>query len=376
MTYIRIYYSRHTSKQFHKTMTTKITPKPISDSTLLSPRSKELYTKCIEVIAAWMYKGDFDQLVRNPDAVYAYLRKKYKQAHATIGTFFTAINSMINHHPNYKLPPDLVKRWQHYRTTVRKQRIAEYDTNHLSARESMKVVATSEIHKRFCFLQQNPILTYDTQKHHMQYILFAMYLNIRPKRADLGDVYITTERTVPTNYAAKGNYIILTDKPRLVMNNYKTRNIYGTIIEPLNEDIVKILKESLSRFPRQHLFVQSKAPIPYTKSNSYAQFVKRTFDEHFGRAMGTSLWRRVYIAENVDFNKSSFAEIQANARLSGHSPATQLQIYKIVDLPKPLQVKTVEEKSKPIRCNAINVANVKKDKQKAYTMSRSKSVSL
>lgn len=335
----------------------------------LAPRSKQLYMEYINVLANRLFKGNCEELARNPRLVHEHLRSKFKDAYATIGIYFTAINKMLDVSPNFKLPKNTRDLWSKYRKDMRLARLNLYNKNQLSEKDTQNVVGFKELHSKFCEMQNDP-MTHMLRRHHLQYVLFAVYLNIRPKRADLGNVYIAqTLSEIPKEYATKGNFIVLTGYPRLVMNRYKTQERYGRIVEPLNNELVAILKDSVMvRYPRNYLITQTRNPDqPYTINNSYGQFVKRAFNEHFeGRAMSPSLWRHVFVAENVDFVNTPNEELMKNARFSGQSLTTQLLIYKNVNLPSNMQQRTHKEKEAPIKCPPHNVKADVKSLVKAY----------
>lgn len=324
-----------------------ISPNAINTHPKLKARSKFLYIDYVTRIASQLYQGDYAKLVDNPDATYQYLTKLYKTGYATIGLYMTAIYSMIQLHPEHPISESIMKKWREYRTLMRKLRMDQYLKNELSEREKSRTVRFKDLKSRFCQIQ-GLASTHSTKRKHLNYVLFAMFLHIKPKRADLGNVYIgATVADIPITYRSEGNYIVLDNTPRLVMGNYKTSERYGRIVEPLNAELVKILKDSLVKYPRDHLFEHSRKALPYKKNNSYSQFVKRAFDDTFGKSMGASLWRRVYVAENVDFKGTANEVLIANARLSGQSLITQLMIYKNIN---DLTLKKKEDITKVVKC--------------------------
>lgn len=324
------------------------------DSVKLSIISKKRYKDCINHLASTLFKGDYVQLVQNPNPVYNHLRGKYKDAYATIGSFITAVNKLLDVSPSFSLSPAKLALWRKYRKQMREARQALYSKNELTEKQASNIVGFHELKQKFCDLQTDPI-THLKRTTHYQFVLFAVFLNIRPKRADLGNVYLGQTLTdIPKQYVNNGNYLVLTGYPRLVMNRYKTQERYKRIVEPLTSDLIKIIQDSLVKYPRTYLITQSRSPTqPYDLNNSYAQFVKRAFDYHFdGRSMSASLWRHVFVAENVDFVNTPNDVLMKNARLSGQSLTTQLLIYKNVNIPAKLKLKTEAEKRDPIICKA------------------------
>ena len=227
-----------------------------------------------------------------------------------------------------------------------------YKKNNLTAKQETKIVLHAEIHKRFCELEHEAE-TWTNLKQNLHYVLFALLLDIKPKRADLGDVYITQNGKVPRTYAEEKNYIILDNSnSMLVMNKYKTSKRYGTLREPLTEKMVEVIHRSLEAFPRKYLFVHTndEKRVPFTINNSYSQFVKRAFETNFERSQGVSLWRRVYVSENVEFTDVPYDEVEKAANLSSQSVETQLLMYK-GHKNSTIKRRTEEEKKAKLVCN-------------------------
>lgn len=322
------------------------------DNAKLRPISKKRYKDNVNELASRLFQGDYVKLVQNPMRVYAHLVQRYKDSYATIGAFLTAIKSLLNASPEFQLDPVKQELWDKYHTKMRDARQALYNKNELTDRQTSNVVGFHELKEKYCQMRTEHV-THMKRTTHYQYVLFAMYLNIKPKRADLGNVYLgQTISDIPREYINDLNYIVLTGYPRLVMNRYKTQERYKRIVEPLTPELVEVLQDSLKKYPRTHLITQSRRPFkPYDLNNSYAQFVKRAFDANFdGRSMSASLWRHVYVAENVDFVNTPNDVLMRNARLSGQSLPTQLMIYKNVNIPTKLRLKTEHEKRQPITC--------------------------
>jgi hypothetical protein len=198
-------------------------------------------------------------------------------------------------------------------------RLIETDAkkNKIKEKQKEKYVSTEEVNlKRMEMKKGDPhgdkIVT-------QQYVLLTLLCDITPKRSDLGRlrVYRGDDPGIKTE-----NYIVLRDSKSglesyLVMNVYKTAKTFGRMEEELADETVKVLKESLRRFPRTYVFVGHNGR-PYDTNAAYGKFVERTFLELFGKATGTSLWRHIFISEKVkaDASEDKLEEI-ANKMLHG-----------------------------------------------------------
>ena len=298
-------------------------------------------------------------IMQNPDAVMTWMNKNIGDngaGVASLATYSTAVCKLFSIHPDFKAKnKNAYTRWAQYLALYTKKRTEMYENNDLTPRQRENMVLSEEIKQAFCKLSDDPEVNTNL-KLNLHRLLFAVFLNIRPKRADLGNVWVSRDGTIPAKYA-KLNYIHLNAKqPLLVLNTYKTAGMHGNIKEPLPLELVAIIKESLELFPRDHLFVWTRKNKnnpnemhPYDLNDSYGKFVRRAFEQHFGKAMGVSLWRRVYVGENVDFRVMSFKELKENAKLMGHTVLTQLLIYKssgdqvarraVEDIGKPISLK-------------------------------------
>lgn len=96
----------------------------------------------------------------------------------------------------------------------------------------------------------------------------------------------------------------------------------------LSNETIKVLKESLRRYPRNHVFV-GRNGRPYESNDAYGKFVERTFLELFGKATGPSLWRHIFISEKVkaDASEDKLEEI-TNLMLHG---VNQQRRYRFAD---------------------------------------------
>lgn len=318
-------------------------------------------------------------IMRNPDAVVKWMKEnignneKGEFKPASLATYSISVCKLFTIHDEFKQRNmTAYKRWGVFARAFSKMRVEQYENNTLSQQQIDNMVPSEDIKRIFCPLGKSEDITLHF-KLNLHHLLFGMFLNIKPKRSDLGNVYVSLDGLIPKSYT-KANYIHLNAKqPFLMLHEYKTAKIYGVIKEPLNPVITGIIKESIRMFPRDHLFGFTRAQgqqkqndkaqaqqnqndeaqvvKPYVKNDSYSKFVRRAFEHHFGKTMGVSLWRRVYVGENVDFTLQTYKEMKDNARLSGQSVLTQLIIYKPAGVDGPIKRKIRELLGKPVHCN-------------------------
>lgn len=177
-----------------------------------------------------------------------------------------------------------------------------------------------EIEKKYEELRRRGY--HDTERHSMQYLLLSFLVHMKPKRADLGALQIFKERDPRRTDA---NYIVLRSKGTsyLVMNVYKTSKYYQTVEEDMPEGFVRDIEQSLARWPRDYVFRTDEGK-PMTP-NTYAVFVRSTFNDFFGRKTGVSMLRHIYISEKVNYEDMTLEEQAQTAKLMLHTSGLQRQ---------------------------------------------------
>lgn len=218
-----------------------------------------------------------------------------------------------------------VQRWGEIVKECNKEIKDRYKSHEIADDKLSKSVLYNELKTVYCQLRKDPAIMTKGITSHMQYILFTMLLSIKPKRADLGSVYLSVDAPVPDD-KRNSNYIEINGaRGALFLNRYKTAKTYGTLEEPLAATTVKIIRQSLEVLPRQYLIVDTQGN-PYS-NKAYSKFFTRACEKHFEKGMSASLWRKVFVNENVDFNLDPLI-VEENARLMGHSVGMQMAVYR------------------------------------------------
>lgn len=332
------------------------------DKQPISDVSKHDYKKRLSYLES-VLSIDVKEMMLAPKKTYAQMKERISSKSATLVAYMTPICKMFSIHPLFAKQHEYeYKLWSSYLKQSNKERLLEYKTNNLPDAKKQQMVNYDAIKTKFCELSADPN-TYTNLKQNLHHLLFAILLNITPKRSDLGEVYISRTGKIPKSFANKNFILLLENDARLVLNDYKTSKIYGTLVEHLPSDLVEVLNKSLEAFPRKYLFVGQigiNFMKPYTKSDSYGMFVRRAFEIHFNKSMGVSLWRHVYNGEQVDFNDDDYEELEQKARLAGHSMGMQLLVYKPRGENR-MKRKNKDDLLKPLNCGRGHVPARRED---------------
>jgi hypothetical protein len=275
---------------------------------------------------------DLVYIMKHPLSIYPLIQKsKGISGPSSIANYITAICKLYSCNEGFaKTNKKHYDIWKEFLNTNRIAEDERYKENKPTERQKQNYISFEEVEKKLHELSQaQPFDNLDTN---LQYLLLAFLITITPKRADLGNVKIFKSMPRKTEQA---NYIVLTPtKTRLILNKYKTAYKFKTLIEPLNANLVEILRQSLAAYPRDYIFgFEAKNEkgdlvfIPYEKNNSYSKYVQRTFQKLFGKETGVSLWRHIYVIEKLNPGKISTKEHEEKTRLMGHSMAQQRKVY-------------------------------------------------
>lgn len=261
---------------------------------------------------------------------------------STISYLIPICKQFSSNHELANKYPTSYKKWRKYLTDITIQINNDYSNNIGASDKIKKVVTMDEISAKYKELSNTP--------NHQKLLLLSVFMNLAPKRADLGNVRIFhLGKDIPTdnkdmNFIYLGTKDKFKIKPFLQINKFKTakhmvHGIREVIPQPLYNDILY----SLQQQPREYLFVDSKGN-PYTNNNSYSKFVSRTFASLFGedKSMGVSLWRHVYVSTQMNLHTMSDKDIKDQVYKMGTSERQIKQVYKWINLQKNKETKNNE----------------------------------
>ena len=263
-------------------------------------------------------------VITHPRKFYPIIESAYDNELLTIKNIVTFILALIKYTDLKCKIESPYQKWLQYHKKLCDQENDRYNKNRPSERQSTNYVTLEDLKKAVVKMQaEDP---HSSKRSSMQFCLLNMYLHIRPKRADFGDVRVYVKNDP---HRKDRNYVVLAgDKSYFVLNHYnKTQKDSIPIVENFGADLSKVFCKSLLAFPRKHLFVGGNGN-PFQTANAFSKFVTATFKTHLGKATGVSLLRHMFINEKVDLNKLSIEEKEAIATAMGHTRSQQEQ-YKL-----------------------------------------------
>jgi hypothetical protein len=289
------------------------------DRVYSNPKTRENYISRIRGLIKHMDNKPLSEIIVNPDVYYPQIQKAYPSL-TTRKNVLTTLLSLFREDDDLKSKLDIQTKWKKLHDDLSKLQEAKSKRSEPEPKQVEKYTSYEEIEKKYNELKKSRF--HDTERHSIQYVLLSIIVNLRPKRADLGAVKIYRE-TDPRK--TDENYVVLrkTGSSYLVMNLYKTSKYHQTVEEDLPASLVRDIETSLARWPREYVFRKDDGkPM---SNNTYSAFVKKTFEEFFGRGTGVSLLRHIYITEKLDFDDMTIEEQNEEAKLMLHTTGLQRQ---------------------------------------------------
>ena len=276
------------------------------------------YLKRIRTLKTKLDNATLHDILTDPEKYYPSLQKQYpslttrKNLLTPILALYREDDALARDHKTAH------ERWRKLHDDLAKLQDAKIRRSEPEDKQVAKYTSYEEITSKYEELKKRGY--HDTERHSIQFLLLSILVHLRPKRADLGAVKIYKEKDPRLTTE---NYIVLRAKGAsyLVMNLFKTSKYYQTVEEEIPEGLKRDINTSLSRHPRDYLFRKDDGePM---SNNTYSAFVKKTFEEFFGRATGVSLLRHIYITEKLDFDDMTLEEQNAEAKLMLHTSGLQ-----------------------------------------------------
>ncbi len=283
-----------------------------------NPSTLNEYKKRIKALKAHLGDAELHTILLDPDLYYPQIKSAYESL-TTRKNILTLILALFRADEGLmKDSAEAQKKWKKFHEDLSRLQEAKIKRSEPEAKQVEKYTSYEEITAKYEELKRRGY--HDTERHSIQYLLLSILVHLRPKRADLGAVRIYKEKDPRRT---DENYIVLRAKGAsyLVMNVFKTSKYYQTVEEELTEGLKRDVQTSLARWPRDFLFRKDDGePM---SNNTYSVFVKKTFEEFFGRATGVSLLRHIYITEKLDFDDMTLEEQEAEAKLMLHTSGLQ-----------------------------------------------------
>ena len=302
-----------------------------------TPKTVAGYVNDLMNMAALLNVGSVMDILADPVQFRVKLSTLCKSPY-TESTYISRVLSIFKANPQFKEKHKTAyEAWQRAASEHRARHLQVAKQNApTSARQAENYAPMDEW--RQCLEQQlTAAEPHATLRDSMTVLFLAYACTMPPKRAEIGTLRIFNHHPTAQEQEANPNYIVLSDAV-MQINRHKTSKhaIHKAgITEVMPKEFMAVLRASLERWPRTHLFVDARGQAYDTKG--FSKWVIRTTGRLFGgtKAPGISLLRHSFCTA-LDFNRLTGAQREEVAR-RGHTPETQDR-YRFVSLvPTPKQ---------------------------------------
>lgn len=295
----------------------------ITNTNLLKINTKKNYLNHILTIKTDLFDGSKSLLwiilhpVEFTDELLRWSKTKVGKIYdhvptTTLRALVTVIISLILHHQDLQEQyPNLLKEWRHTSDEISEPLTDQIDSNKPNPRQEKAFMPFEEI----CKIRDRLSDGSDAK------LLLSLYTMIEPLRSNFNRVRIYQEEPKGKE---KGNYIVLGDENKLVIQQFKTDEIYDPLVEELPKQLVEQIYKSLERKPREYLFVMSNDQ-PYDNSYSWNKWANRLVKKTLNNdAFTLTMFRHVYLSHiSPQLKEMNRAEKKVIAKNMQHNLDTQ-----------------------------------------------------
>jgi hypothetical protein len=288
-----------------------------------SPKTIEGYVNDIMHMMAKLNVRNIEEVIADPTHFRPYLLDKCSSK-GTEASHISRILGIFNRNP------DLKRRYQAaYEVWTR----ASSEHNARSKREALcnapsnpsqaeNFVPMLEWHEKLKELEAagDPHASLQSS---LRLVFFAYACTMPPKRAEVGGIRIFETEPNEAEMAAEPNHMVMDSSIMRIKEHKTSKHLVHRegIHEDLTPRFMQVVRESLNRYPRTHLFVDARGNA-YDRQG-FSQWVQRTTQGLFGkRSPGLSLLRHAFCT-HLDYNTMTGLEREENALRMGHEVKTQ-----------------------------------------------------
>lgn len=314
-------------EEYYKIFQTKI--ENTNTSTNYSQRLNGLVRKITEHYETLQNKKSqpkklITHIITHPSYYIPIIEQRYDNNELTIKNIVTMILALFKYGELKCKYEAHYKRWKKVHEKYYEKENTRYESNLPTKVQKDKYISFEDLQKVYGEIKD----VHKDFKSSIRYCLFSMYMHIRPKRSDFGNIKVYRSKDPGKKDI---NYIFLHQKnwqkSCFVFNHINKVVIKEPIIEPIHQELYQIFQESLKKYPRDYLFVGHDLK-PFSTANAYGKFVSRTFETYTGKKIGTSMIRHMFINEKINLNEMSIQEKNEYAHAMGHDRQQQ-EKYKL-----------------------------------------------
>lgn len=272
----------------------------------LSRETVSSYVSKLEFARGVTGSTSFASMSENPRRSFAKLRKHYS-SDATLKQTLTAMLAAMR---ATKAPRERIADWRALHAAVAKKADAAHDG------------VVSDFAKYACWTsivaaERRARNKHSTLRDSMDACLLALVTHLPPKRADYGELRVSRKRP------ESGNALVMPSagNATLVLHDFKTSKSHGVLVEKASSALTSVLRKSLERWPRDHVFVTASGN-PMTPG-AFGAFVKAAMSRAVGKPIGPTMLRHIYISDVAIHGSKDSREKAAASML--HSTKEQAQ---------------------------------------------------
>jgi hypothetical protein len=226
----------------------------------------------------------------------------------TLKAMTTVIISLILHHQDLQEHhPTILKEWKHLSEEIAEPLTEQIDSNTPNQRQEKAFISYEDL----CKIRDQLENGSDAR------LLLSLYTMIEPIRSNFNRVriYDNEPRGLPPD-----NYIILGKINKIIIQKYKTDEVYSPIINDLPDELVKQINSSLEKNPREWLF-ESSEDEPYDDPSSWNKWANRLMKKFLNNPyFSLTMFRHIYLSHFApEIQKMNRAEKKKIALKMGHS---------------------------------------------------------
>lgn len=287
------------------------------------PTTQKSYLFRLQHVKKSLFEGQsYYSILSDPDASYKRIRESYPNI-STRKNVLTVILALFKQSPHLKAAlGQQQQRWKTFHEHMDSFQEAKYKKHVPEPKQLAKYTPMVDMELKYHELQKLPD-PHATQQDSMQLVLLSIVTSMPPKRADLGEMEVFYEQD-PNKTGC--NYLVLRKQgpSYMVFTKYKSRAA-TRVDQELEAHVVKDIRDSLRRYPRQYLFV-NRYNQPYATNDLYSKFVVRVFQRLFGKSTSVTMLRHIYITEKVSWDMDDH-ELEHTAKQMMHSTGLQRKYY-------------------------------------------------
>lgn len=262
------------------------------------------------------------EAVLDVDGTFRKIRAKYPNASGSKAKFQAIVNALAKCEALAKLPraTHALAKWRSAMNACSKIAEDGDDDNQATAEELEQMVPISHLEDAVRRCENHA-----TRQLSQWSLLGAIAVYVWPKRANWS---VRVARSSDEVREGENAVVLDRDGATLVLQDYKTSASYGRYEERLPRPLVAILRRSLKKYPRSHLFLQDSGGEPCTSKNM-SDYMFSATEWLVQRRIGWNTLRHMWISQRIDFNRTTIAEQKEIARKMLHSWKEQTQYYRV-----------------------------------------------